>query len=371
MPKLSPAELSRMKAEKESQELARRKQQEEAMRQQAVLHAQRMASQNQAQQQVPQQVPNGAARAATAMQHQVPQIRSQVNISQQQRMPAQLPAGTNARISPQQMLVAQQRALAAAASANLAAGAMSASHITPPYASRAATSSPAVPPQSSPPRSSATPNPPRPPSAQQHLGMQQASPNMGQQSVARPAANMAQYFPMANVHGAQFTQEQMEQALRLQSLMVNLSPLLVLLVFFDLTLALDIATATAGKYASHASGRNAERTISSPSLIMPTVTSVTLFFRITCSPILGSTCPMHIVLYEDNTDLMQDNAFKLKEQGEEAQYARQKEQEQLAALHAQSKESKPAKSEMDHDFEGGFGGQEDLEDRYATTSGEH
>ena len=27
--------------------------------------------------------------------------------------------------------------------------------------------------------------------------------------------------------------------------------------------------------------------------------------------------------------------------------------------------------ELDKDFEGGFGGQEDLEDRYATTSGEH
>ena len=26
---------------------------------------------------------------------------------------------------------------------------------------------------------------------------------------------------------------------------------------------------------------------------------------------------------------------------------------------------------LDRDFEGGFGGQEDLEDRYATTSGEH
>lgn len=26
---------------------------------------------------------------------------------------------------------------------------------------------------------------------------------------------------------------------------------------------------------------------------------------------------------------------------------------------------------MDRDFEGGFGGQENLEDRYATTSGEH
>jgi len=28
-------------------------------------------------------------------------------------------------------------------------------------------------------------------------------------------------------------------------------------------------------------------------------------------------------------------------------------------------------SERDRNFEGGFGGQEDLEDRYATTSGEH
>ena len=29
------------------------------------------------------------------------------------------------------------------------------------------------------------------------------------------------------------------------------------------------------------------------------------------------------------------------------------------------------KHELDRDFEGGFGGQEDLEDRYATTLGEH
>jgi ATPase inhibitor, mitochondrial len=28
-------------------------------------------------------------------------------------------------------------------------------------------------------------------------------------------------------------------------------------------------------------------------------------------------------------------------------------------------------AQNDKDFEGGFGGQEDLEDRYATTSGEH
>jgi len=33
--------------------------------------------------------------------------------------------------------------------------------------------------------------------------------------------------------------------------------------------------------------------------------------------------------------------------------------------------SKEIVSSQDKDFEGGFGGQEDLEDRYATTSGDH
>ncbi|TFY74860.1 hypothetical protein EWM64_g9154 [Hericium alpestre] len=81
--------------------------------------------------------------------------------------------------------------------------------------------------------------------------------------------------------------------------------------------------------------------------------------------------------------LFQDDAFRLKRQAEEAQYARQKEQEQLQGLSrtasqeaaAQRKEpEKPEKPEthpMDRDFEGGYGGQEDMEDRYATTSGEH
>ncbi|KAL5511684.1 hypothetical protein ACEPAH_4902 [Sanghuangporus vaninii] len=68
----------------------------------------------------------------------------------------------------------------------------------------------------------------------------------------------------------------------------------------------------------------------------------------------------------------QDNTWKAKEQGEEAQYARQKEQDQLAALRAQmNSDAKEAASRIDKDIEGGFGGQEDLEDRYATTSGEH
>ena len=56
------------------------------------------------------------------------------------------------------------------------------------------------------------------------------------------------------------------------------------------------------------------------------------------------------------------------------------EQEQLAAI--QNKLKHPDQPSnvvvtqedhklMDRDFEGGFGGQEDLEDRYATTLGEH
>ena len=47
------------------------------------------------------------------------------------------------------------------------------------------------------------------------------------------------------------------------------------------------------------------------------------------------------------------------------------EQEQLAALREQQKEAAAAAAARDKDFEGGYGGQEDLEDRYATTSGEH
>lgn len=57
------------------------------------------------------------------------------------------------------------------------------------------------------------------------------------------------------------------------------------------------------------------------------------------------------------------------------------EQAQLAALHEEQEKRSTtsnnnttkdaASSTKDRDFEGGFGGQEDLEDRYATTSGEH
>ncbi|KAJ7702290.1 hypothetical protein B0H17DRAFT_1043538 [Mycena rosella] len=77
----------------------------------------------------------------------------------------------------------------------------------------------------------------------------------------------------------------------------------------------------------------------------------------------------------------QDKSWKAKEQAEEATYVHQKEQAQLAALRAEldakAEETKgtetasKAADARDRDFEGGFGGQEDLEDRYATTSGEH
>lgn len=164
----------------------------------------------------------------------VPQIRQQqVNISQQQRVPSAMVAG-NVRMSPQQlqMLHAQVQQQAqqqqqqrqhppphvVAANANLAAGAPSVTqtHLSPSYASRAATSSPAVS-QSSPPRNSSTPNPPRPPSAQPHTGMLQASPNMQ----SRPASNMAaHYMPIA--HHSHPTPEMIEQ-MRLQNMAVSLS----------------------------------------------------------------------------------------------------------------------------------------------------
>ena len=46
----------------------------------------------------------------------------------------------------------------------------------------------------------------------------------------------------------------------------------------------------------------------------------------------------------------------------------QQTQEQVRKEMEKSKEMVPS---QDKDFEGGFGGQEDLEDRYATTSGDH
>ncbi|EIW60070.1 uncharacterized protein TRAVEDRAFT_45322 [Trametes versicolor FP-101664 SS1] len=67
----------------------------------------------------------------------------------------------------------------------------------------------------------------------------------------------------------------------------------------------------------------------------------------------------------------EDSTWKSREQAAEGQYARAKEQEQLQAIRDDlAKEAAKSESE-DKNFEGGYGGQEDLEDRYATTYGMH
>jgi len=148
----------------------------------------------------------------------VPQIRSQVNISQQQRIPTPM-STANTRLSPQQIMQvqAQARAMAAAQAqtTNLNGVGSSIAHMSPPYVSRAATSSPA---QQSPPRSANTPsnagNPPRPPSAQ----AQTTGPHVPGNAIPRPS--VGHYFPVvASIQGTQYTQEQMEH-LRLQRLQV-------------------------------------------------------------------------------------------------------------------------------------------------------
>ncbi len=149
----------------------------------------------------------------------VSQIRPQVNISQQQRLPA-----ANASRLPQQMLqvqAAQQRVLAAA-NANMNATGPNTPHLSPGFAQRATAPSP-VAPHSSPPQTSTTPNPPRPSSASQHPGHAQPSPNLAHAAATRQNPNPGIYY--ASMHGVQFTQEQMEQAMRIQqSLMVSGHP---------------------------------------------------------------------------------------------------------------------------------------------------
>ncbi|KAG8941406.1 hypothetical protein FRC04_004199 [Tulasnella sp. 424] len=72
-----------------------------------------------------------------------------------------------------------------------------------------------------------------------------------------------------------------------------------------------------------------------------------------------------------------DGSWKAKEQSDEARFAHEREQQQLAALRDKLEKDSavPSKSNRSAlptgDIEGGYGGQEDLEDRYATTSGEH
>lgn len=258
MPKLTPAELSRMKYEKESREqqellLARRRHEEltrQAMMQRDPRLQAAAAAAGQPQQAAAvaaaaaaaatqQQQPNGTPRPAAQPAQAVPQIRNQpvaqVNISQQQRMPTPMASAAvaGARISPQHLLqaqaqAAQARAIAAAAQAQSQSqpqppvqgspvstinGLPAGAHLSPPYQSRAATSSPGVAPQATPPRNIGTPSnaaSPRPPSAQPQLPMQPP------QITGNAASRQAHYFPVVpTLPSGHFTQEQMDQAIRL------------------------------------------------------------------------------------------------------------------------------------------------------------
>ncbi len=96
---------------------------------------------------------------------------------------------------------------------------ISAPHLSPGFSQRVpVSSSPVVSHSSSPPRTSTTPNPPRPPSATQHQAHAQPSPNLPHVTATRQNPAPGMYFP--SLHGVQFTQEQMEHAMRLQ-LMVS------------------------------------------------------------------------------------------------------------------------------------------------------
>ncbi|KAJ3492382.1 hypothetical protein NLI96_g48 [Meripilus lineatus] len=245
LPKYSPAELSRIKFDRDTQEnelLMKRRTQEYRMIQQQ----QQQRLQNAQNGQQPQQaaaVARPAVGGIPAAQG-VPQIRSQVNIShQQQRLTNQM-AIANARLSPTQAMQAQAQAarlmaasqaqqaqvqqaqMQAAVANSLAAGgapALSSAHLSPPYAARAASASPGIPQTSTPvnvnvnvnavqvPVAAVSPQA-RPPSAQSHLGVGVQG-VQGVANVARSVGvnNMQQFYAGGN---ALMTDEQSQQRLR-------------------------------------------------------------------------------------------------------------------------------------------------------------
>jgi len=194
-------------------------------------------------QNVPQQ-PNGVARAASngfqTPQQALPQIRSQVNISQQQRISNPMTAATGAHLSPQhqQAVQAQVRAMAAAQQAQVQAQAqaqglvgqqqngqgLNTSHLSPTLSYTNQSSSPSIS-QASPspraPSTSDTPAPsgnvtPRPPSTQPQPAVH---PNPMARAAVTGMPSVPHYYGNMNMSGQQFTTtEQMEQALRLQNL---------------------------------------------------------------------------------------------------------------------------------------------------------
>ncbi|GLB35077.1 putative glycoside hydrolase family 5 protein [Lyophyllum shimeji] len=239
LPRRTPAELSRMKAEKESRELHElqqaRKKQEELNRH----HLMSRMMNGVPQQAIPQQ--QQQPQVATAMQRPVgtgipppsqvvPQIRSQVNISQQQRTNTPSIQGTG-RLT-QQILQAQARAAhqqqqqqqvqvhaqALAQAQNQIQnngvnvnGSVPANtpHLSPRYVPRDVTSSPA---HMSPPHNSAVPstvNSPRPPSAQSH-------PLQATQMPAGAGTRGGYYLPNVTNVVQGYTAEQIHTALRLQ-----------------------------------------------------------------------------------------------------------------------------------------------------------
>ncbi|EIW85452.1 hypothetical protein CONPUDRAFT_98516, partial [Coniophora puteana RWD-64-598 SS2] len=258
MPRLTPAELSRMKADKDARdnaEMMLRRRQQDLAQQQLRAQQQQQGAQaaGQPAQAGQQQAVNGVARQAAPATPNVPQMRAavpQVNISQQQRIPTPMTAQGAQRMSPQQMLQAQAHAMArhqaqvqaqqaqaqaqAAVAASIANGnngggnGQAGAHLSPPYQSRAASASPnANPAQASPPQiaaalsagsnsnnNAANAMSPRPPSAQAQLATMQVPGN----ALPRPASSIpAHYFPVVN--GPQMTQEGLEQAMRFQSLL--------------------------------------------------------------------------------------------------------------------------------------------------------
>ncbi|KAG6917780.1 hypothetical protein DXG01_001052 [Tephrocybe rancida] len=247
LPKRTPAELSRVKADKEALQLQEmqqaRKRQEEANRNnlhrltngQGPPPAPQPALQNQPQ---PQATPT---MQRPAVPPQVPQIRNQVNISQQQR--TSTPNMQPGRLTQQQMLqvrVAQQQqqqqhALAHAqnqiqangvVAVNGSAASATNPHLSPPYVTRDVPNTLSVSPPNNSVVTSAV-NSPRPPSAQA-----QVHPLPLQ--VAGNAGTRGTYY-LPNIPSVQgYTTEQLQTALRLTQrrrfIATSLSPTSVVLV---------------------------------------------------------------------------------------------------------------------------------------------
>ncbi|KAI0362340.1 hypothetical protein OH77DRAFT_1416587 [Trametes cingulata] len=254
MTRYTPAELSRMKADKEARdanELFARRQSDQLARQQ-LLRDQAQRAQGlppNAQPQPPQAqllpqagAANGIPRPPTAVPGapMVQQIRSQVGISQQQRIAA-LAANANNRMSPPQLTPAQAahyRAMAAAqgqgqaqgqvagqlpgqaggqgsgqmaqpssasAALSAAAPALSAAHLSPSFAARATSSSPGLPQQS----------PPLPAASPANAAVARPPSVPGQPVQGMPmnpmlhAQNVAQYYIQMQQRGA-LTPEQLQ-----------------------------------------------------------------------------------------------------------------------------------------------------------------